>query len=1026
MKSKTPAQAGGAAMHGVYPVAKDGQKRNSTRTPLPDISDMLTDAGTLDVLRRYFPNFKKLKQVFKTQHSKRVNIYQHGNLYLVKDYAAKEFPDDKARNVIQVIEHYHNCDFKEAAAILAQELGYTPVTHQTYLQRPAKPQRVAITPEPQVKLVEVEAGHWRRILAAQDSNFHYYARSLGVTAEHLAKWRVGSEAKADAVYTVFGISDQAGARVNLKHFKFSSTGNRDQKQNPFYLKNPKGKKHGQGLYGAHLLRDGVPVVVVESEKTAVLASFFYPQYDFVATGGATALSTKIKALKGRKGYVLHDADPTGRKLSTWQALHQAGLDFVPVELFPDKSCGYDLADAIRDGLRPNIGGWQHQAGLETYTLHVKQYAAEEAASFCEALTHYRKMLLQGGTGIGKTTLALNYIAPYWPGRIIIVEPLTVIVDAIAKQKYGDIAVIKQGATAEDIQTALHSKVTVCTYDSYAKIDNLTDDDLIIADEIHTLHTLYSIPGKRPKYEYLFNRLLTAKNVLLVSATPPAFYSEYGFKKAVFQAGTANQITIAPKTYKTKPHHELARLLPTLDYAQKQYVIRLNSFDLIKRVQASFKGLAPDQIAVLGSETKDQQGGVYQSIIETKHIPAHIRLVFTTSIADCGVDIYNEQVEGYIIEHTGEALTVQDTLQAVARYRRAEGLKFTVYKQQREGKAFDKQAAKQAILEFAEYECNHMNALNARYLQASPYVATENCYCDTAKYCDYNHNTQRYEINHLRVHHELEQAEARAMAPAEFFKQLANNSHITMLEPQQTALSVSAEMLEIDQATKATKESKQQQALALLQEHEPTDVYTAIYHSSKDIDTRQRIAEAGYNLTQTPEALSIQEQYQELIHDRDAMQILKRFLKLQRRGVNECDIVPLLSENRSPRRFGDLITTLETRNLINNADRLNLAQRRDAERILENKQALLNAVTELEYKRNKSANPVTEQPGLTADQVTAIVNRNRHRANKKTKDQAMQLFRILFEVETMPVKVNGKTVKYFGVLADLQEPLRMAA
>jgi len=276
-----------------------GVSGHKTTPPLPSVDDLLTDTGTLNVFRTYFPNFKKLKQVFKSTQSNRVNVYQHGNIYLVKDYAAKEFPDDKARNVIQVIEHFHQCDFKTALSILAGELGYVP-NHSQTTPKPLAPRvKRTIKPEPEATRVLVDAQHWERTTTAQTSNFHAYARSLGVSAEHLAKWLVGSETKADAVYTVFGLMNKAGEQVNLKHFKYNFKGKRDQKTNPFYLKNPKGKKYGQCLYGEHLLRDGVPVVVVESEKTAVLASFFYPQFDFVATGGVTALSSKISALAGR-------------------------------------------------------------------------------------------------------------------------------------------------------------------------------------------------------------------------------------------------------------------------------------------------------------------------------------------------------------------------------------------------------------------------------------------------------------------------------------------------------------------------------------------------------------------------------------------------------------------------------------------------------------------------------------------------------------------------------------------------------
>lgn len=47
----------------------------------------------------------------------------------------------------------------------------------------------------------------------------------------------------------------------------------------------------QCLYGEHLLKDKTkPIAVGESEKTAVIASAYLPQFIWVATSGASELS----------------------------------------------------------------------------------------------------------------------------------------------------------------------------------------------------------------------------------------------------------------------------------------------------------------------------------------------------------------------------------------------------------------------------------------------------------------------------------------------------------------------------------------------------------------------------------------------------------------------------------------------------------------------------------------------------------------------------------------------------------------
>lgn len=116
------------------------------------------------------------------------------------------------------------------------------------------------------------------------------------------------------------------------------------------------------------------VCVVESEKTAAIASYCYPQFDWVACGSNTGLTDgqngrpdKISVLKGRKVYWLSDADKASRmsfhkkhygtmeiRPSSIRHLEEHKIDFEVVDLFPDRNDGYDICDAIMDGIRPEI------------------------------------------------------------------------------------------------------------------------------------------------------------------------------------------------------------------------------------------------------------------------------------------------------------------------------------------------------------------------------------------------------------------------------------------------------------------------------------------------------------------------------------------------------------------------------------------------------------------------------------------------------------------------------------------------
>lgn len=66
----------------------------------------------------------------------------------------------------------------------------------------------------------------------------------------------------------------------------------------------------QCLFGEHLLTDtSKPVAIVESEKTAIIASVYMPAYIWIATGGLSNLTPqKCSILQGRKVYLYPDVN----------------------------------------------------------------------------------------------------------------------------------------------------------------------------------------------------------------------------------------------------------------------------------------------------------------------------------------------------------------------------------------------------------------------------------------------------------------------------------------------------------------------------------------------------------------------------------------------------------------------------------------------------------------------------------------------------------------------------------------------
>ena len=109
----------------------------------------------------------------------------------------------------------------------------------------------------------------------------------------------------------------------------------------------------QCLFGEHLLIDKTkPVAVVESEKTAVIASVYLPQFIWVAVGSLTNLNIeKCSILKGRTVTLFPDLNGFEKWSSKAKELSHLAI-FTVSDLLErkateaEKKQGFDLADYL--------------------------------------------------------------------------------------------------------------------------------------------------------------------------------------------------------------------------------------------------------------------------------------------------------------------------------------------------------------------------------------------------------------------------------------------------------------------------------------------------------------------------------------------------------------------------------------------------------------------------------------------------------------------------------------------------------
>lgn len=156
--------------------------------------------------------------------------------------------------------------------------------------------------------------------------------------------------------TAFPYIDQSGRCVDVKLMAYESTGHRRKNG---YSVNMLLAKTGQSdrrarwpLFGEHLLslNPSAPVGVVESEKTALIASIALPGYVWVATGSKQNLNAdRCGALKGRAVYLFPDADGAVEWGRRGLELAKAGFsvhDCADVVTGNARNANDDIADLI--------------------------------------------------------------------------------------------------------------------------------------------------------------------------------------------------------------------------------------------------------------------------------------------------------------------------------------------------------------------------------------------------------------------------------------------------------------------------------------------------------------------------------------------------------------------------------------------------------------------------------------------------------------------------------------------------------
>jgi hypothetical protein len=216
------------------------------------------------------------------------------------------------------------------------------------------------TPKPQPRPSYIDADIFKKSLQEYENNalVQYLCKIVGdkATRQTVESYYIGTSKNGG---TVFWQIDVAGKIRTGKVIQYATDGHRRKDVSP-----PVGWVHTtlkisdfvlvQCLFGEHLLRDAAKIIaIVESEKTAIVASVYLPQFIWLACGGSEGLNIdKCRCLKGRDIVLYPDAgmfDKWNNKAEALRTICKSASVSNLIETTAtetERKAGFDLSDYL--------------------------------------------------------------------------------------------------------------------------------------------------------------------------------------------------------------------------------------------------------------------------------------------------------------------------------------------------------------------------------------------------------------------------------------------------------------------------------------------------------------------------------------------------------------------------------------------------------------------------------------------------------------------------------------------------------
>jgi len=646
---------------------------------------------------------------------------------------------------------------------------------------------------------------------------------------------------------------------------------------------------------------------------------------------------------------------------------------------------------------------------EGVTLKIKDTTSDQAKEIIRISREKKRLLVSAPTNSGKTYFAVRELPKSYE-RVFILVPLTGIADDI-KRQYPEASIVMDKMTDREVESALHNKVIVSTYDSFYKIGEfLNDEDVLFCDEAH--YPVENYDWKRAKtqdsgygYFYFFDKLFTHKHVIAASATPPELLPLFGFYPIKLEAKKRNELQIIRKDYRGNALPHIKDFINTTDFTKGKVVIRANIGE--ERINSLCEEFSNSiSTALIRSNRRNEPA--YKQLKKTGRLP-EVDVVFCTSFLDCGINILNSDIQ-YIanFDETNYAST-SDIHQFGARFRKIELLTLYNYRKPELNKRipFNQETNFAKLVEFAREECEVLNAEYSAHARRQELYKNKgesdiiSSFSETGKFCRFHEHNGKFEVDRLAILNDIFHKYKQGQGIEEFYKELERQGHISIIHNRHCG-TLEIEDFGLKEKERLTRKKRKQHQVKFLELlfKETSTVLEIIYHRCHiQKDLQRKIQQVQFvDGKMSMEAGYLYEEHKDLFNCPDILSTLGRVLKLGRFGFSINEAIPIVLSYWSSKKWGQLMEELSILLSIKlfKKGELSGPAMRDTRRIL----SIRDGLKKLQGKKSAG--------GL----IQAYVNKHKHRACKLSQNKAVSLSKILFHCVVPKNRsfVDLKTVK----------------